>query len=109
MTIENILTPLGINICQTEWGKALGQGLYEIRIRHSVKNLKNLARNSGSELALNAGENSPVLLRVFCTFHGKKIVLLLGGYNKQRDSSKKLQETEIKRARKALKAWKAKQ
>lgn len=90
-------------------GKALGQGLYEIRIRHSVKNLKNLARNSGSELALNAGENSPVLLRVFCTFHGKKIVLLLGGYNKQRDSSKKRQETEIKRARKVLKAWKAKQ
>lgn len=37
LTIENILTPLGINICQTEWGKALGQGLYEIRIRHTVK------------------------------------------------------------------------
>ncbi|SJM70296.1 hypothetical protein FM102_13765 [Corynebacterium glutamicum] len=50
-----------------------------------------------------------MLLRVFCTFHGKKIVLLLGGYNKHRDSSKKRKETETKRARKVLKAWKSKQ
>jgi hypothetical protein len=35
--INNILVPLGINICSTEWGKALGGGLFEFRIRASLQ------------------------------------------------------------------------
>jgi hypothetical protein len=47
----------------------------------------------------------PILLRVFVHFHGSRIVLLLGGYDKGRDPSDKGQEREIKRARKALEDW----
>ncbi|MGO1971578.1 MAG: hypothetical protein ACTH2Q_01340 [Propionibacteriaceae bacterium] len=46
-----------------------------------------------------------MLLRVFCTFHGRRIVLLFSGYDKKKDPSKRRQEREIARARKALKAW----
>lgn len=31
-----VLARLGIDVCRTEWGKALGQGLYEVRVRRSL-------------------------------------------------------------------------
>ena len=52
-----------------------------------------------------AGSDRRVLLRVFCTFHGDRVVLLLGGYDKGRDPSDKRQQKEIARARKLLKQW----
>jgi hypothetical protein len=32
--IEVVLTDLGLNVCGTEYGKQLGSGLFEFRIRH---------------------------------------------------------------------------
>jgi hypothetical protein len=34
--ITHVLAPMGMAVASTEWGKALGQGLYELRIRRSL-------------------------------------------------------------------------
>jgi hypothetical protein len=51
------------------------------------------------------GPPTPVLLRVFVHFHGKRVVLLLSGYDKGDDPSDRRQRREISRARKRLTAW----
>jgi hypothetical protein len=40
------------------------------------------------------------------SFHGKKFVLLLHGYDKGKNDSKKKQQEEIEIARRRLRAWK---
>ena len=47
-----------------------------------------------------------VLIRVICTFHGDKIVLLSSGYDKKKDPSDKRQQREIAKARKIHEQWK---
>lgn len=101
--VELVLERLGKEICQSEWGKALGGGLYEFRVRRSLKSILGAAEQEVA--AALAGIDQPVMLRVFCTFHGAKIILLLGGYDKKRDPSVKRQQREIRRARKRLKSW----
>lgn len=103
--IEHILKVLGPDICSGEWGTPLGEGLFEFRIR---KSLSAVLRAAGTEHAA-PGTDVTVLLRVFCTFHGDKIVLLYHGYNKGKDPSEKRQQREIKKARKIHKAWKREQ
>ena len=34
--LEFVLSHLGIGVCGTEWGKQLGGGLFEFRIRHEA-------------------------------------------------------------------------
>lgn len=104
-TIEHVLRPLGMDICETEWGKSLGEGLYELRIRASLNAILNRGRNQDKQISL-AGGDKTILLRIFCTFHGQRVVLLFQGYNKGKDPSARRQQSEIKRARKHLKAWK---
>lgn len=48
------------------------------------------------------GSGEKVLLRVFVHFHGRKVVLLLGGYDKGSDPKPKRQHREIETARKYL-------
>lgn len=36
---QEVVKPLGINICNTQWGKPLKNGLYEIGIRHLLPTL----------------------------------------------------------------------
>lgn len=96
--LENILEVHGIDVCSGEWGKPLGDGLYEFRVRAS---LDAIMAKIGAEAPHGiAGTGRPVLLRVFCTFHGSRIVLLYSGYNKKKDPSAKRQQKEILRARK---------
>lgn len=104
-TIEHVLEPLGMNICETIWGKSLGEGLYELRIRASLNALLNRGSSDDDQVSVDGGDKT-VLLRIFCTFHGQRIVLLFQGYNKGKDPSAKRQQSEIKTARKYLKAWK---
>ena len=98
--IRHVLAVEGIAICDTEWGKPLGRGLYEFRIRRS---LGTILRSAGLPNAVGGGE---VLVRVFCSFVGNKVVLLLGGYDKRRDPSDRRQQREIARARAELARWK---
>ncbi len=53
--------------------------------------------------------SADVLLRVFCHAHGKKVVLLLAGYDTGKEPSAKRQNAEIKRAKQRLTRWKAQQ
>ena len=99
--IRYVLAVEGIAICDTEWGKALGGGLYEFRVRRSLAAILSSAGISGTGRARRA-----VVVRVFCAFSGNKVVLLLGGYDKLRDPSAKRQQREIHAARATLAAWK---
>jgi hypothetical protein len=100
--IEHVLQARGIEVCSGEWGKPLGNGLYEFRVRRSLQSILAIAGISNS----TPGSNRSVLLRVFCTFHGNKIVLLYHGYNKKADPSEKRQQREIARARRLHDQWK---
>jgi hypothetical protein len=101
--VEHVLQIYGIDICSGEWGKPLGEGLYEFRIR---KSLRIILVSAGLDAPGEAGVDRSVLLRVFCTFHGDKIVLLHHGYNKKTDPSEKRQQREIAKARKIHERWK---
>jgi hypothetical protein len=78
----------GIAVCATEYGKQLGKGLFEFRLRRSIEDV---------------GER--ILLRVFCHAYGNRVVLLLGGYDKGADSSARRQDREMGRARRRLADW----
>ena len=92
-------------MCDTEFGKSLGRGLYEFRLRHTRDELQ--AKTQPHLGAAEGSDPTRVLLRVFFAVYGDKIVLLLGGYDKGKDPSKRRQNTEIAEARKRLKAHQA--
>ena len=99
-----IVAPLGIDICSTGWGKPLGKGLYEIRVHSSLYALMTWGQPD-PESAEDYRDNQVVLLRLFCTFHGHRIVFLFQGYDKGADPSERRQAREIAQARKYLAAW----
>lgn len=101
--VENVLQNYGIDICSGEWGKPLGGGLYEFRVRKSLRSILDVA---GGEPLDQAGVDRRVLRRVFCAFHGNKVVVLYHGYDKKGDPSKKRQQREITKARKLHERWK---
>ncbi|MSO27963.1 MAG: hypothetical protein EXQ60_07905 [Candidatus Nanopelagicales bacterium] len=68
--------------------KSLGSGLCELRIRGRL-----------------TGVGQDALLRVFVHFHGSQQVLILGGYDKGRDPSKRRQQREIATARGRLRGF----
>lgn len=93
-----VLAEQGINVCRGQWGKALGQGLYEFRVRSTAAEIE--AMFGGAPPGAKVGER--VLLRVFFHPHGDRIVLLLGGYDKGADPSERQQAREISIARRRL-------
>ncbi len=95
----------GVNVCESEFGKALGDGLYEFRLRHDADEI--VGRKKPLRKRLYPKEK--VLLRVFFHPHGEKLILLVGGYDKKRFSGRKRQQKEIETARMRLKEWKARQ
>jgi hypothetical protein len=101
--IEVVLTDLGLNVCGTEYGKHLGSGLFEFRIRHDEAVIRGKA-GEGSD-----GERGQVLLRIFCHAHGQRIILLLGGYDKGADPSTRRQSREIESARGRLRSFRLRQ
>lgn len=102
--IARVLAVEGPAICESEWGKALGGGLYEFRVRKSLAAIL----GTHGEARLRSGKR-PVLIRVFCTFEWDRVVLLLGGYDKLRDTSQRRQQREIANARRARAEWKRQQ
>ena len=75
--IERRLAIYGVDVCSDHWGRNLGGGLYELRVRRRA-----------------------LLLRVFFAVEQDRVVLLLGGYDK--GAQPKRQSAEIARARRCL-------
>jgi hypothetical protein len=96
--MQKLLQHLGVGVCKTEFGKQLGGGLFEFRLR----------QDPGAIIDQKGRQVPPerILLRVFCHAYGDKVVLLLGGYDKGEDPSPKRQQHEIEEARRRLAAWK---
>jgi len=86
--MREVLQEEGVGVCGTEFGRQLGKGLFEFRLRRSVE---------------ETGEK--ILLRVFCHAYGNRVVLLLGGYDKGADPSPRRQNEEIMIARSRLADW----
>ena len=99
--IEVYLGEMGIEVCATEHGKHLGEGLFELRVRHDEVVIRGKA---GGE-AQGASRARSVLLRLFCHAYGDRVILLLGGYDKGASPSKRHQDAEIRTARKRLRSF----
>lgn len=84
--VQGVLSQQGIGVCGTPYGKHLGQGLAEFRIRRD-------------------SDRGPVLLRVFFHAHGDHKILLLSGYDKGADPTERRQQKEIRRARGLLREF----
>ena len=80
-----LLQRYGINVCDTEFGRQLGGGLFEFRLR--------LQEHADGESAL---------LRVYCHATGDRLILLLGGYDKGKNPGRRRQDREIHVARRRL-------
>jgi integrase len=106
--LAHILARQGLGVCGSEWGKQLGGGLAEFRLRHDEREI--IARE-GASLEPDLPEPSPekILLRVFFHAHGKGLVLLLSGYDKGAKPSTRHQQREIERARGYLQEWQSTQ
>ncbi len=102
--LQCVLKVHGTAVCETEWGKHLGDGLYEFRIRHPAGAIqrmfpptKAIRKLLGKAPAEDKGAN--VLLRIFFTTYGAGVILLVSGYDKGRDPSSGRQRAEINSAR----------
>ncbi len=84
--LREILQEQGIGVCGTPFGRQLGGGLFEFRLRER-----------------------DLLLRAFCHAYGEKVILILAGYDKSEDSSEKRQNDEIALARRRLTDWRQRQ
>ncbi len=98
--IEIQLSELGLDVCATEHGRQLGEGLFEFRIRHDEA----VIRRKGGKEGGSRGEK--VLLRIFCHAYGERVILLLGAYDKGADPSPRRQQREIDTARRRLRSFK---
>ena len=94
-----VLQRLGLGVCGTEFGRQLGGGLFEFRLR---RDLREPASSAG-------GRIERILLRVFCHAHGDRVILLVGGYDKGERPSPRRQNAEIELARARLRDWRRRQ
>lgn len=104
-----LLAKHGIALAGSEWLKPLGEGLHEFRVRHTADEIARMFGGEQDDKVAAAASHGAVLLRTFVHFHGRRIVLLLAGYDKGTDPSKRTQQKEIAAARKLLKEFQGQQ
>jgi hypothetical protein len=92
--MQIVLQRLGVAVCGTEWGKQLGGGLFEFRLRSDLRDWVRPGEEAGR-----------FLFRVFCHAHGDRLILLLAAYDKGEDPSPRRQNAEIALARARLRDW----
>jgi hypothetical protein len=85
-------------------GEDARRRLFEFRIRHDAAEIDAILQASPRGRAKRGEE---VLLRVFCHAYGRRVILLLGGYDKGRDPSDRRQQAEIEKARARLTDFRA--
>lgn len=93
----------GLDVVETEFGKALGDGLYELRVRWSAAEIRHKVEGLPPDDVGQTPEK--ILLRVFFCTAGRKVILLMSGYDKAKDPSERRQDREIAKARTLLKAY----
>jgi len=92
----------------TPWLKALGDGLFEFRVRHDAATIDALyGPTTHAQQSTPPPTQRKILLRLFVHFYGNKVILLLHGYDKGGNDSPRQQNKEIQEARKRLTHWKA--
>ncbi|HEY5473978.1 MAG TPA: hypothetical protein VIK32_12395 [Candidatus Limnocylindrales bacterium] len=96
-----ILAVHGVGVCRSSYGRHVGRGLFEFRLDEDEATLLH-KWSPASTAPRPATSGDRILLRVFCHAHGDRIVLLLGGYDKGADPSRRKQRLEIARARARL-------
>lgn len=96
--IEHVLIPDGIGVCASDWGRSLGGGLFELRIRHAADEIRRIRMAVDVETA-SAQHHEAVLLRVYFTTAGARRILLLSGYDKGRFGAGRRQQRSIAAAR----------
>jgi len=99
--MREVLEENGLDVCGTEFGSQLGEGLFEFRVRG---NLDEFAEGAAATQVGPAEKK--MLIRVFCHAYGDRLILLLAGYDKLAQPSKSHQNKQITLARKRLAAWK---
>jgi hypothetical protein len=100
----------GTDVCSTAWGAPVAPGIMELRLRmrgNQVINNEADVRGIDPDTAqerydLDASED--ILLRVFFTARGEKLILLLHGYDKGAAPSKTHQNKQIEEAKSRLTA-----
>jgi len=98
--LTEILEQEGPNVCGSFWGASLGDGLFELRIRHNEQQIRALTRQPKPGGAKSNPEK--ILLRIFCHAYGDKIVVLLGAYDKSAHDKAPYQQKQINQAKKRL-------
>jgi hypothetical protein len=101
--LRRVLQPNGVGVCSSPWGKHLGDGLFEFRVRLTGRQIL----NDGWAKPGNIDASERILLRVFCHAYGDRLILLLGGYDKGSAPPKSRQTTEIRLARARLRRHQA--
>lgn len=102
--MNEILQQQGIDVCDSGWGKHVAPGIFEFRIDRDPQDV--IDRQRGRDVA---EDSTRILLRIFCHAYGDRLILLLGGYDKAGDPSKKRQQAEIEVAKTRLAIWKERQ
>jgi hypothetical protein len=108
--MRQILQRHGTGVCSTAWGAPVAPGIMEFRLRmRGEQVINNEADVHGIDpetaqerFGLDASED--ILLRVFFTARGEKLILLLHGYDKGESPGKKHQNTQIQEAKERLRA-----
>ena len=103
--LEELVARMGPDIVRTEFGKNIGGGVIELRVRQSADQiLKRVGEAATAPHPEDDGED--ILLRVFFHPHGQKRALVLHGYDKGRNSAKRHQQQQIKVAETRLARFK---
>lgn len=96
--VEHVLASEGPDVCRTEWGRNLGGGLYELRIRHSAEEVRRI-RSVAAAPSPTARRAARIVLRIYFTTAPERVILLIGGYDKGRLGGGRRQQRSIEQAR----------
>jgi hypothetical protein len=97
-SLDKILLVHGLELVDGDLIKNLGGGLYEFRVGPTTTRMMNKAGEGSKET------HQKIALRVFLSFEGIRLIVLLGSYDKGANDSKSKQQSEIAQARRVLRA-----
>ncbi len=100
VALYEVLQHMGIAVCGTEFGKNLGHGIFEFRVRHTAAEV--LGRREQARPRDLDAVGADILLRVYCHAYGDKVILLLAAYDKGKSPGRKRENREIELAKSRL-------